>query len=161
MSLKSIAKTTHEIWVDEEYADEQFKGITWVPLKEAEKIEKALEISDHNAKVLLKVADNEIEKFKAKAIELETQCCTTKNCCVLVSHEILRRKRTDYWKEKEALKKKIAEANKILDKLCAQCLEEQCCEGTACHIMDLQELLNDKKQHTPTFVNKESGVKKQ
>jgi hypothetical protein len=56
MSLESIAKTTHEIWYDEEYADDQFKGIKWVPLKEALEAVKTerLKCKQEVAKILLK-----------------------------------------------------------------------------------------------------------
>jgi hypothetical protein len=83
------------------------------------------------------------------AVKFCKEKCMNKNDYLCFKH----RKGFTIWKnafvikiiqDNKQLKTKIVAANKILDKLCGQCLEEQCCEGTSCHIMDLQEMLNDK-----------------
>jgi hypothetical protein len=50
MTFESKAKTTHDIWLDEEYAKDQFEGLKWVP--EQLYLDAQKEISTLVAKVL-------------------------------------------------------------------------------------------------------------
>ncbi len=85
------------------------------------------------------VSVEEYRKLEAKNTELETQSCTEKNCCVLGSHEILRRKRTEYWKQC----KRLSEQIKTIEKLMKEFPDSRKYEGDGDKAFDISKYLHD------------------
>lgn len=99
----------------------------WVPFEEAQK----LELNLHNAKVLLKVADNEIEKLKGEVVQAKEA----------ISLEFKRFEAALTLGIK--LEKQIAEAHKITLKFCEDCDWKNICTADVyeCKIKHLLEVL--------------------
>ena len=57
-------------------------------------------------------------------------------------------------KENKELKAIVEAANKIVKKICEQCLDEKCTSGAACHICDLKKALLIPRSEVPEEVKK-------